>query len=455
MIDFISNKIKEKSVLILGFGREGESTLRFFEKYFPDIKLSIADQNESIHDKLDSKNISVITGPDYLDSMKDYDLIFKTPGISLNHLPFSFDKNNITSQTDLFLEFYHKQIIGITGTKGKSTTSSLIYHIIKSYSDDVVFVGNIGVPPFDVIEEIKLSSRIVFELSSHQLEYIHRAPHISILLNIFQEHLDHYKNFRDYGISKLNIARYQDSNDHFIFNSDEPNTSELLKSVNPKSKCFPYSLNPIKQSGCYVSGDQINYSDGSEEFQVYDLKQERELKGEHNIQNIMAAICACRISGIPDKYISSGINSFRGLAHRIEYVGKYNGIEFYNDSIATIPEATIEALKTLKTVETLILGGFDRGIDYAALADYLSSSEVKNIIFMGKAGRRILTHMKSSESINKKYITIDKMEDAVCFAKENTSQGKICLLSPAAASYDCFKNFEERGEVYKKIVRTH
>jgi UDP-N-acetylmuramoyl-L-alanine---L-glutamate ligase len=454
MIDFIRKKIGGKKLLILGFGREGESTFRFLKKYFPEIKIAVADINDGVQEKLDSENVEIHSGADYLNCINDFDLIFKTPGISLNHLSFSFDKNKITSQTDLFLDYYSDQIIGVTGTKGKSTTSSLIYHIVRSYTEDAVFVGNIGVPPFDLIEEIKPASRIIFELSSHQLEYIKSSPHISVLLNIFQEHLDHYKSFSDYKQSKLNIAKYQDTEDSFIFNADDKSIWDLIDTQKSKGVKYSYSLNIPCKKGCCVSDDEIYFNDGSAKSAVYDLKHERSLKGEHNILNIMAAICACRISGIPDDVISQGINSFKGLEHRIEYVGKFDGIDFYNDSIATIPEATIEALKTLKKVDTIILGGFDRGIDYTVLTSYLLSSTVQNIIFMGKAGDRMFSLMKTAGSVNKKYVTVDTMEEAVLFAKKNTLPGKICLLSPAAASYDSFKNFEERGEVYKKIVRT-
>lgn len=453
MIDFLRNKITGKRVLILGYGREGESTYRFFEKYFPEIHPDIADLNENIREKLNNKKVNVHSGKNYLNFIKDYDLIIKTPGISLNHLNFEFDKNTITSQTDLFLEFFHNQVIGITGTKGKSTTSSLIYHIIKLYTNDVVFVGNIGVPPFDLIEEIKPKSRIVFELSSHQLEFIHRSPHISVLLNIFQEHLDHYKNFEDYKQSKLNILKYQDKDDYFIYNADGKNSVCLVPEIKSKSKRYTFSMSGIQLEGCFVSDKKIMFSENKINYLVYDLEQDRELKGDHNIQNIMAALCACKLLGIPDNFIVEGINTFKGLEHRIEYVGKYRDIDFYNDSIATIPEASIEALKTLKNVETLILGGYDRGIDYSLFAEYLAGSSLKNILFLGKAGERIYDLMKQQSYGDKNLIFSESLEKAVRIASEKTSNNGICLLSPAAASYDSFKNFEERGEVYKKIVR--
>lgn len=454
MIEFLRTKLEGKNILILGYGREGESTFHLLKRYFPEIHPAVADINENIQAKVKGEGVKVYVGKNYLSSIKDYDLIFKTPGISLNHLDFEFDKNTITSQTDLFLEFYHRQVMGITGTKGKSTTSSLVYHILKSCTDNTVFVGNIGIPPFDLIGEINHTSKIVFELSSHQLEFIHRAPHISVLLNIFQEHLDHYKSFDDYKLSKLNILKYQDVEDFFIYNADDKNSAEVIPVIKSESKKYSYSLKEDSEYGCFVSDKKIIFLDYKSRQVVYDLLQERDLKGDHNVQNIMAAVCACRLSGIPSDVIVKGINTFKGLEHRIEYVGTYGGIRFYNDSIATIPEACIEALKTLKDVETLIVGGYDRGIDYSFFAEYLAGSSVKNILFLGEAGKRIYGLITKEKTENSNMIIAKTLEEAVLKAKEKTGKNGICLLSPAAASYDSFKNFEERGEVYKKIVRS-
>lgn len=453
MIEFVRNKIAGKKLLVLGYGREGESTIRFLRRHYPGIKISVADQNERVFAGSEFSNIVKYSGPNYLDSIHDHDLIFKSPGISLNHLSFTFDQNRITSQTDIFLEYYSKQIIGITGTKGKSTTSSLLFHIFKSYKKDAVFVGNIGIPAFDSIEDILPTSHIVFELSSHQLEFISKSPHISILLNIYQEHLDHYKSFDDYKRAKMNIAMFQESGDYFILNAEDENTVKMATLLNPKGRQFNYSFNEIKNDGCFIADNYIHSRENNKITPVYDLRQERSIRGEHNIRNIMAAICACIKCGVPVEIINEGINSFKGLEHRIEYVGKYDGVEFYNDSIATIPEATIEAMKALRNVETIILGGYDRGIDYAILADYLWQSSVKNILFMGNAGQRILQLMNQKGIGDKNYFVPANMEEAVLLAKRKTATNGICLLSPSAASYDSFKNFEERGNAYKKIVR--
>jgi UDP-N-acetylmuramoylalanine--D-glutamate ligase len=184
-----------------------------------------------------------------------------------------------------------------------------------------------------------------------------------------------------------------------------------------------------------------------------DLKNEIYLMGEHNKRNILAAVCASKILNVPNDIIKKGVSTFKGLEHRLEYVGEYKGVHYYNDSIATIPEATIEALKALKNVNTLILGGFDRGIDYNILAEFIAPSHINNLIFLGDAGNRIMEGLKQYNVKGKFQVFVKNMDEAVKIAKEKTPKAGICLLSPAAASYDMFKNFEERGRVYKKLVK--
>jgi UDP-N-acetylmuramoylalanine--D-glutamate ligase len=451
MLDFIRKKIEGKSILILGFGREGESTYNLLRKSFPELIIHIADKSEQIANRIKDDNTVLLTGDDYLSSINNCDLIFKSPGISLKDV--AFDRNKITSQTDLFLDFYSSQVIGITGTKGKSTTSSLIYHILKLYDNNVVLVGNIGIPPFDLIGEIDKNTKIVFELSSHQLEYISKGPHIAILLNYFQEHLDYYKSYEDYQLSKFNITLYQENSDNFIFNADDKLVLDIISQNKLERNYYGLSLSNSQSKGCWIENDTIFFSNGNESFSIMDFKTEIYLKGEHNKRNILAAICASKILNVSDEIIKEGVTTFKGLEHRLEYIGEYNGVHYYNDSIATIPEATIEAVKALQNVNTLLLGGFDRGIDYNILAEFIASSHINNLIFLGDAGTRIMEGLKQYNVKGKFQAFVKDLEEAVKIAKEKTPKAGICLLSPAAASYDMFKNFEERGRVYKKLVK--
>jgi UDP-N-acetylmuramoylalanine--D-glutamate ligase len=452
--------IRNKNILILGYGREGQATYNLLRKYFPDLHITIADKQSTLQCLENDNNLSLKLGEHYLENLNQYNLIIKTPGIPIHKLSVDIPAENITSQTDIFLKLFSKQTIGITGTKGKSTTSSLIHHIISLNTLDTLLVGNIGVPPFSLMDRITPATKIVYELSCHQLNDVRVSPHIAILLNIFQEHLDYYKSYEDYQQAKMNIARFQKADDHFIYNADNKVISGLLLIANYQLLITNYQVSLIRQklNGCLIKDNKIIFCKNDKEELVYDLNDERFLKGEHNLLNIMAAIIACKISDVPNEIISKGINSFRGLKHRMEYVGKYNNIHFYNDSIATIPEATIEAIKALKDVDTLILGGYDRGIDYSELVDFIIKSPVRNIIFLGNAGERILEEFKIKtlklkiSNIQHHTFLVTDMAEAVKIAKLKTRQDSICLLSPAAASYGMFKDFEDRGDKFVELV---
>ena len=458
MIEILKNKIENKNVVILGFGREGQSTYKLIRKYFPEMPLTITDKNENIIKEknyhYNDENLKFVLGKKYLKKLNDYDVILKTPGISLNHLNKPVAKKRLTSQSDIFLQAYSQQTIGITGTKGKSTTASLVHQIIKCHTDNTVLVGNIGIAPFDSINQIDKNTKIIFELSSHQLEHIRKSPHTGVLLNIFPEHLDHYNSFNDYKDTKFLITKYQVKNDYFIYNADDETIIKALDKYSSKKKNYSFSLIKTPNDGCFADEKSIHFVKNNESQEFFSVTAPRFLKGEHNFKNIMAAIICCKISGIPDDAILEGIRKFRGLQHRLEYVGNFKNIHFYNDSIATIPEATIEAARTIKNIDTIILGGYDRGLDYKYLAEFLAGSSIRNLIFIGKAGERMKELIMNHNNNDQKYFSVENFNDAFKIIKNNTKTGKVCLLSPAAASYDIFRDFIERGEVYKKLARS-
>ena len=227
MINNIINYLKDKKILILGFGREGKSTYNFIRKYLPDKELYIGDINNI---DIDDNKVILKTGEDYLDNLRDYDLVIKSPGISFKDVD---TKNvNISSQLELFLEFVPNKMIGITGTKGKSTTTSLIYKVLTDQNVDAILMGNIGRPLLDYIEDIKENTILVNEMSSHQLEFVKHSPYIAIITNLYQEHLDHYNSFEEYMQAKINVCRYQKENDFFIYNSDDINLTSRIDGVN-------------------------------------------------------------------------------------------------------------------------------------------------------------------------------------------------------------------------------
>lgn len=441
MYRLILEKIKDKNIAILGFGREGKSTYKFIRKYFPDMKLTILDKYSI---ELDDKNVNLIIGEKYLDNLNDYDLIIKSPGISFKDIDVSSFKDKITSQLELLLEVFRNNIIGVTGTKGKSTTSSLIYEVIKNERDNVYLIGNIGVPVFDEIELYNKDSVLVVEMSSHQLEFIKTSPHIGIILNLYQDHLDHDGNIQRYHNNKLNIFKYQNSNDYCIYSSDN---DYLNKYIDDTYKGIKYTVRfdfenvssnsiRIKDKDIYIDGEVV-YQD-----------KERLLLGDANLKNIMFVLAVCKILNLDYSMAYNIISKFKGLKYRMEYIGKFHNINYYNDTIATIPEATISAIQSIDNIDTIIIGGLDRGISYEEFIDYLNKSSIRNIICMPETGYYI-----GKRLINKNVFYVDTLEEAVDISIKNTVSGMSCLLSPAAASYNQFKNFEEKGLTFSEILK--
>ena len=421
-----------KRILIAGYGREGQSTHALLRRLLPDVVADVAHDDEEIFALLEQQC---------------YDVIIKSPGIPTMRFEGRCELDTITSQTDLFLQVYGDCTIGVTGTKGKSTTATLIHHVLShslSESARVLLAGNIGIPLFDIIDQLDERSIVVAELSCHQLENIHRAPHIGVILNLYQEHLDHYHDYRGYQMAKMRMMLKQQAEDHCFYCTDSDDLTRMVEAWRPviATTLHPYSLQDARQAGA----DRLQTT----------------LQGDHNVSNIFVAKQVCALMGVTDNQFASALASFKGLPHRLELVGTYHGITFYNDSISTIPQATIRAIEALQSVDTLIIGGYDRGIDYGELYDYFllhsTGIGVGNIVFVGEAGKRMYQEMLQyrRNPLDGKQVLLENDYAKIvdwCFA--HTHPGKTCLLSPAAASYDSFKNFEERGNTFKELIRSH
>lgn len=369
------NDLKNKKVLVLGLGREGKSTLNFLKKHFPTKVIGVADQNQ---------------GENYLDSLKDYDVIIKSPGIP--YLPEIKKVKRmgriITSATNIFFENCKGKIIGVTGTKGKSTTTAMIYEVLKVGGLDVYIAGNIGKTALELLDNINRDSIVVYELSSFQLADLTKSPHIAVITNIYQDHLDWHGSFESYIKAKENISKFQSAKDVLISGKDG------IEAATAIGKLFKISKDKIKKA----------------------------------------------------------IKDFKPLPHRLEYIGEVKGIKFYNDSLATNPHATIYGLKLLgRDVETLIAGGFDRGVDYSILGPAIAKSKIKTLILFPNTGAKIEKAVREANG-KQQIFNAKNMKEAVKLAFEKTSKGKICLLSPASASFNMFKDYEDRGNQFKKMV---
>ena len=447
MYNQIIDKLKDKNIAILGFGKEGKSTYNFIRRYLKNQKLTIIDKKEQV---LEDEFVNIISGDNYLDNLDNYDLIIKSPGITLKDIDITNFKDKITSQLELVLEVYRKNIIGITGTKGKSTTTSLIYEIISKQKDNVFILGNIGIPLLDQVEEYNEDSTLVIEMSSDQLEFVHNSPHIGIVLNLFEDHLDHAGTIEHYHDSKMNMFKYQNEDDYCIYSDDNEYLHERMKSDIYKAIRYNvrFDNNNITINSTRIINKEIYLNN---KLLYTDTK--RELIGDHNLKNIMFALTVTKILNLDLDKAKEAIDSFKGLKYRMERIGTFDDITYYNDTIATIPDATINAIEAIKNVDTLIFGGMDRGIDYTKLIEFLKNSDISNLVCMPSTGTKIGKILETET--NKKIFYTNSLEEAHKFAKENTKKGYSCLLSPAASSYEFFKNFEEKGQVFENIVRNN
>lgn len=444
MQEEIFRKLDGKKIAILGFGMEGKSTYKFIRK-FSNCTLYILDQKDYSNDELikDDSNIVVISD-NYLSNLDSYDIIIKAPGVVLKDIDITSFKDKITSQLELLMEVNRKNIIGVTGTKGKSTTTTLIYEIFKNSGYDVHLLGNIGMPIFDDIDNFKDDSILVIEMSALQLEFVNVSPHVAILLNLFPEHLDHAGSVEHYYENKLNIFKYQDKLDTGIYAYDNDNIREYIENNIYKQDMISVSLK--ENTHMHIIDNFIYYKNKK----LYDTTSKRNLIGDANLENIMFSLAVAEVYYLPLDKVIDTINNFKPLAHRLELVGNYNGITYYDDAIATIPEACISAIKSLIKVDTLILGGMDRGINYDKLIEYLRINSITNLICMPETGYKIADSLMTS---NKRIYKCETLEDAVSTAKKVTKKGYICLLSPAAASYNKYKNFIEKGNKFQELVK--
>jgi UDP-N-acetylmuramoylalanine--D-glutamate ligase len=402
--------LRGKKILILGYGREGRAAFKFLRRLYPLTKIGIADQKE---------------GENYLNKQKDYDIAIKSPGIPKGALKIPY-----TTATNIFFAAMPKSaaVVGITGTKGKSTTSTLVYKIFKKAGFDAFLAGNIGNPALNILPKLKKNSVVVLELSSFQLQDFQFPVSVSCILNVFPEHLDHHKNFEEYIEAKINIIKFQRRCDKiFFFKENLP--EEIYKKINKS---------PAEKELVDVKNFKL--------FSREDLK----IKGEHNFKNAVMAAKVAENFEISPFVIRRVITSFKGLEHRLEFVRKIKGVSFYNDSASTNPQAAVAAIKSFSEAKILIAGGKDKNLDYTPFINDLKKSSIKKIVFFGENKEKVERFLKGKYSCD----LCDTLEGAVGTAFNSADKGDIILFSPAAASFDMFKDYAERGKVFKRIVRS-
>lgn len=420
-----------KRCAVLGCGREGKVWLSLLRRLGCCAEMAAADiRPQAVPD------VTGIYGEDYLDRARGYELLLQSPGVIIKDALTPAEKKKILTQTELLLRLRPCKIIGITGTKGKSTTSSLTYHFLRACGIKAMLIGNIGVPPLERLEEMTPDTVAVCEMSCHQLEFAQHSPNIAVLLNIFPEHLDHYVSLEAYAAAKRNIYLHQGAGDTAFVNIDEAEgvgTDASLVTIGCERPAAAYTENgAIHLPGRTIPAEEIRTN----------------LRGLHNVYNIMAALMAASCAGADIDRCLASLPEFKGLEHRLEHVAVINGVEYINDSICTIPEAAIAAVKAFPDgADCIILGGMERNIPYDKLADFLNEGSVKNVILLPDSGYRI-GEMITSPKVNA--VKARDLAEAVTLAA-SVARRRV-ILCPAAASYGFYKNFEERGRHFKRLV---
>ena len=444
-----------KKVAILGWGMNGLDAYQYLVKLGAD--LTIYDRKEKSDldlSKIDKQNIRLVVGKNYLkDGLCNYDFIIRSPGV-YRYLPeikrAEKEGVKITSVIKLFFDLCPAKIIGVTGTKGKGTTSTLIYQILKNDRKNVYLAGNIGEPVLELLPKLSNKSWIVLELSSFQLIDLEKSPHIAVVLNITEDHLDWHKDKREYIKSKIQIVKYQNNKDYAVLNYDYALSRNFSKYTKAKAKYFSTKQ---KVNGAYVyNGNIVLKTNNSEKSlgKVTDLL----LRGKHNWENVCASVCASFIAGCRIASIKKTIYEFKGLEHRLELVADIKCVKFYNDSFSTNPQTTIAAIKSFTEPTTLILGGSDKGLNYNDMGKEITDYEnVVNIILIGDISNIIEKSLKKAKYPGN-VIRLGRpgMKEIVKKGLLYTPKGGVVLLSPATASFDMFKDYKDRGNQFKNEV---
>jgi len=434
--------LEYKKILILGYGRDGSFTLRYLRHKYPNLHLWIADQRKIAP----IKNTTITSGTNFLKNLNDFNLIIKTQGISDLIPELQEARQNgveISSLTNIFFKECPGTIIGVTGTKGKSTTASLIYSVLKAGGKKVKLVGNIGIDSLQYLDKATKDDIFVYELSSYQLSILEISPKFSVFINLFPDHLPYHNGFANYAAAKANITLGQKADDYFIYNNEFPYIKDLSKKTRAKA---------ISYNDAYKVKDGAIYKGSQKIINTAEIP----LPGEHNIKNVLAALKVAELFKISKTSIVKALKSFKALPHRLENIGAYKGITFFDDAISTTPESTLVAIEYVKAnLETIFLGGEDRGYKFDELAKVLKKYSIKNIVLFPDSGANIKKALLKVYGQNKlpRILETKNMNSAVAFAYKYTAKNKVCLLSTASPSYSIFKNFEDKGDKFKSAVK--
>jgi UDP-N-acetylmuramoylalanine--D-glutamate ligase len=465
--------LKDKKIAIIGLGTEGIAVAKFLGDNF--LTLTLLDQlpedkivencqdNEKkfLKELLSRNNVKKVFSDQYLSDLKSFDVIFRSPGLSFFNPKIQEAKNSgvkITSQIKLFFDLCPAKIIGVTGTKGKGTTASLISEILKkSYqlnfksqapNPKVYLAGNIGYPALDLLEKIKSNDIVILELSSFQLMDLEKSPHIAVVTNLTIDHLDYHENEEEYKLAKFNVIAHQSRSDLAILNSDSTFSPEQLKNLDTNIKYFGKNK---ESDRCIVENNEVILNPKGEKISICNLS-DISLLGQHNLENIAAATLVAKELKVDNQTIVETVKKFKGLPHRLEFVRDLRGVKFINDSFATNPDPTMAAIDSFSEDKILILGGSSKGASFNDLAKKIINTNIKAVVIVGEEGKKIEQVLKSAGFSGQFVEGGADMDSIVKNAQSVAKSGDVIILSPACASFGLFKNYKDRGNKFRASV---
>ena len=440
--------------LIVGAGRSGICSAKMLselKKEFVIYDGNVELDKAAVCEKIGAENLEFILGDVTEKDFEGFDICVASPGVSLETPVMKAVANAgipVWSEIELAYRYDKGQVIGITGTNGKTTTTSLVYEIVKAYNEKTLLVGNIEIPYTGLALTSEQDGATVAEISSFQLEtMLTFKPKVSAILNITPDHLDRHKTMENYGNIKKSIAKNQDENDFCVLNYED----EVLRSFGQTLKCKPVFFSSVRElsDGLYYKDGGIYIAEKGES-ELYINTADVNLVGLHNFENIMAAVGMTRSFGVPDEIIKSVTKKFVAVEHRIEYVTTVNGVKYYNDSKGTNTDAAIKAIDAMPAKTVLIAGGYDKNGEYDEWVSRFPG-KVRKLVLIGQTREKIAA---ACDKIGfSDYVFAESLEEAVSICKESAVEGDCCLLSPACASWGMFKNYQQRGDMFKAFVR--
>lgn len=455
---------RNRTVAVVGLGvsnravarwlsRRGARLVGFDQKTAPELGAA--------HDELQSLGVELVLGPDYLQRLEagEWDAVVLTPGMRKD-LPVleRLKRRGVPFYSEIGLVFSlcRGRIVGVTGSSGKTTTTTLIGEMLKAGPRPVYVGGNIGRPLLEVVEEIPPDAWVVLELSSFQLEMLDKSPHVAVVTNVTPNHLDAHGTMEAYVAAKERIFRFQRADDLAVFNLDNPATAAMSREAPGRTLLF--SRRQPVPAGAWLDGDRLvvgGIPGGPSEPTILCRTSDVQLLGEHNLENILAAAAVASACGIDPAAVRAVATTFRGVPHRLEFVAEWNGVRYYNDSIATSPARAAAGIRAMRAPIVLIAGGYDKQLPFDELAA-AAVGRVRVLILIGVTARKIeaavVSYARETNGPLPEIVHVDSLEAAVAEAARRARPGDVVLLSPACASYDMFPNFEVRGRRFVELV---